>query len=129
MEGVVAVVRQVALLPVGPGSAWRSAVPDSDLTELLVDLEALQAQLLHLLQGTERQPDVGRKSWYVRYVINIIYPSTINPPPNFFNFDPCSLESLPEASIRISRDTAARTTLQRHAENFFVLVLAVKPLF
>lgn len=68
VEGVVAVVRQVALLSVttgAPGPAWRSAVPDSDLTELLVDLEALQTQLLHLLQETERQVEVRRELWCV----------------------------------------------------------------
>lgn len=68
MEGVVAVVRQVALLSVTPGAsgpAWRSAVPDPDLTELFVDLEALQTQLLHLLQGTERQAEIRTELWCI----------------------------------------------------------------
>ncbi|TNN46325.1 hypothetical protein EYF80_043474 [Liparis tanakae] len=49
----------VAFLPLNagaPGSVGRGAVPNADLTELLVDLETLEAQLLHLLQdgGTEQ---------------------------------------------------------------------------
>lgn len=69
VEGVVAVVRHVALLsftPWAPGPAWWSTVPNSDLTELLVDLEALKAQLLHFLQGTVRgRWRVGRDLWSV----------------------------------------------------------------
>lgn len=79
VEGVVAIVRQVALLSVSSGAsgpAWWSTVPDSDLTELLVNLEALQTQLLHLLQGTERQAQVGRELLYVINKHND--PSTMN---------------------------------------------------
>ena len=57
VEWVVAVVRQVAFLPLrarAPGSTRRSPVPYSDLTELLIDLETLHAQLLYLLQGRDR---------------------------------------------------------------------------
>ena len=57
VEWVVAVVCQVAFLPLrarATGSTRRSAVSYPDLTELLVDLETLHAQLLHLLQGRDR---------------------------------------------------------------------------
>lgn len=50
VERVVAVVRQVASVSLGPGApAGGRAVAHADLTELVVDLEPLHVQLLHLL--------------------------------------------------------------------------------
>lgn len=53
MQRVAALIREVALFAIwswATTSSGSSPVPDSDLPELLIDLEALQAQLLHLLQ-------------------------------------------------------------------------------
>lgn len=55
VERVVAVVRQVASLSVPTGaSAGGCAVTHSDLTKLVVDLEPLHVELLHLLHGTTK---------------------------------------------------------------------------
>lgn len=55
--GVAALVRQVALLPVpgagAPDPTRGGTVPHPDLTELLVNLQPLQAQLLHFLLETD----------------------------------------------------------------------------
>lgn len=53
VQRVAALIREVALFAIwswATTSSGSSPVPDSDLPELLIDLEALQAQLLHLLQ-------------------------------------------------------------------------------
>lgn len=63
MERVAALVRQVAFLPLGAGAAAPAggrAVAHPDLTKLLVDLETLHAQLLHLLKGRKGGERVSR---------------------------------------------------------------------
>lgn len=53
VERVIAVVRQVASVSVPTrASAGGGAVTHSDLTELVVDLESLHVELLHLLHST-----------------------------------------------------------------------------
>lgn len=52
VERVVAVVRQIASVSVPTGaSAGGRAVTYSDLTQLVVDLESLHVELLHLLHA------------------------------------------------------------------------------
>ena len=76
MEGVAALVRQVALLPVAaraPGASGRGAVAHADLTQLLVYLEALQAELLHFLperkkRETERKERKRGMLWTCHFV-------------------------------------------------------------
>lgn len=59
VERVVAVVRQVASVSVRTGtSAGGCAVTHSDLAELVVDLEPLHVELLHLLQEHNRDTHV-----------------------------------------------------------------------
>lgn len=54
VERVVAVVCQVASVSVPTGaSVGGRAVTNSDLAELVVDLESLHVELLHLLHGTK----------------------------------------------------------------------------
>lgn len=58
VERVVAVVRQVASVSVPTrASAGGCAVTHSDLTELVVDLESLHVELLHLLHSTTDNRD------------------------------------------------------------------------
>lgn len=93
VERVVAIIRQVAFLSVttsAPGSTRGRTVPNSNLTELLVNLEALEAQLLHFLQGRGRT-DVDGEGFIA---CNLTYglltsPSTPLPQHILFYFNPC----------------------------------------
>lgn len=59
VERVVAVVRQVAPLSVPAGaSAGGGAVTYADLAELVVDLEPLHVELLHLLRTAQHHTHV-----------------------------------------------------------------------
>lgn len=63
VERVVAVVRQVASVSVPTGtSAGGGAVTHTNLTELVVDLEPLHVELLHLLHSTTETPMLDGKS-------------------------------------------------------------------
>lgn len=66
VERVVAVVRQVASVSVPTGtSAGGGAVTHANLTELVIDLEPLHVELLHLLHSTTETPMMDGKSFSI----------------------------------------------------------------
>lgn len=93
MERVVAIIRQVAFLSVtasAPSSTRGRTVPDSNLTELLVNLEALEAQLLHFLQGRGRTDVDGEGFIACNLTYGLLtFPSTPLPQHILFYFNPC----------------------------------------
>lgn len=71
VERVAALIGQIALLPIDTGcpcSTGRSAVAHSDLTELFVNLETFQAQLLHLLQDMGGNDTLGNVLYLYIYL-------------------------------------------------------------